>query len=253
MLDCLLRPIWNVTTSLPLDRDGSRDKGRFKLRNTCWPLPFFPTAVDMSDPPPGKQSKKSQLLRPLKGLFSRLHSRSPSSSRASISVNDAISAPQASYLAQSIIPHNEKVSASPTIGATSASQASYQGVNPHNATASISASPTNDTASVPQVIPQGTEYTAILDLPTTPSTPLTWEHRMKECGSTAYEGLKMAIQGIYDFSGSFPPLQTTAGALLTISKLVDVRGSLFSTCKYTNNISPIRGFLRIGRILNNLG
>ena len=48
---------------------------------------------------------------------------------------------------------------------------------------------------------------------------------MKECGSTAYEGLKMAIQGIYDFSGSFPPLQTTAGVLLTISKVVDVRGS----------------------------
>ena len=48
---------------------------------------------------------------------------------------------------------------------------------------------------------------------------------MKECGSTAYEGLKMAIQGIHDFSGSFPPLQTTAGVLLTISKVVDVRGS----------------------------
>ena len=60
---------------------------------------------------------------------------------------------------------------------------------------------------------------------------------MKECGSTAYEGLKMAIQGIYDFSGSFPPLQTAAGVLLTISKLVDVRGSLNSTCKYTNNVS----------------
>ena len=51
---------------------------------------------------------------------------------------------------------------------------------------------------------------------------------MKECRSTAYEGLKMAIQGIYDFSGAFPPLQMTAGVLLTISKVVDVRGSLYS-------------------------
>ena len=48
---------------------------------------------------------------------------------------------------------------------------------------------------------------------------------MKECGSTAYEGLKMAIQGIYEFSGSFPPLHAAAGVLLTISKVVDVRGS----------------------------
>ena len=63
-----------------------------------------------------------------------------------------------------------------------------------------------------------------------PSGPLTWEHRVKECGSTAYEGLKMTIQGIYDFSGSFPPLQTTAGILLTISKVVDVRGSMCFTC-----------------------
>ena len=153
----------------------------------------------MSNPPPGKHSKKSHLLRPFKRLFSK----SRSSSRQG---------------AQSVIPDNER--------------------------ASISASSTNNTASAPQVIPQGTEYTAILDLSSTPSAPLTWEHRMKECGSTAYEGLKMAIQGIHDFSGSFPPLQTTAGVFLTISKVVDVRGSLCSTCKYTNNDSyfPSEGF-----------
>ena len=154
-------------------------------------------------------------------------------------MNSVTSAPQASY--QSVIPHNENasISASPTTSATSASQASYraQSVTPHNEKGSISASPTIGATSAPQVIPQGTEYTAILDLPTTPSTPLTWEHRMKECGSTAYEGLKMAIQGIHDFSGSFPPLQTAAGVLLTISKLVDVRGSLYSMCKYTINVS----------------
>ena len=153
----------------------------------------------MSDPPPGKQSKKSHLLRPFKGLFSR--------SRSSFRQG-----------AQSVIPDNERTS--------------------------ISASSTNNTASAPQVIQQGTEYTAILDLSTTPSAPLTWELRMKECGSTAYEGLKTAIQGIYDCSAIFPPLQTTAGVLLTISKVVDVRGSPFSTCKYTNNDSyfPSEGF-----------
>jgi hypothetical protein len=54
---------------------------------------------------------------------------------------------------------------------------------------------------------------------------------MKEGGSTAYEGLKMAIQGIYDCSDIFLPLKTAAGVFLTISKVVDVRGSMCSTCK----------------------
>ena len=94
----------------------------------------------------------------------------------------------------------------------------------------------NSATSVTQVNPQGTEYTAIVELSTTPSGPPTWEQRMKEGGSTAYEGLKMAIQGIYDFSGSFPPLQTAAGVFLTISKVVDVCGSMCSTCKYIINV-----------------
>ena len=138
----------------------------------------------MSDPPPGKQSKKQRLLRPFKGLFSRLHSRSPSPSRQA------------------------------------------QSVTPHNASASRSASPANNATSAPQVNIRGTEYTAIVDLSTTPSGPPTWEHRMEEWGTTAYEGLKTAIQGIHDCSGIFPPLQATAGVLLTISKVVDVRGSM---------------------------
>ena len=168
----------------------------------------------MSDPPPGKQLKKSRLLRPIKGLFSGLHSHFPSSSCQGT---------------QSVT------------------------VTHHNATASISASPTNAT-SEPQIIPQGTEYMAILNLSTTPSTPLTWEHRMKECGSTAYQGLKTAIQGIYDCSGIFPLLQATAKLLLTISKVVDVRISL---CSQVNTLITvylsIREFQRIGRILNNFG
>jgi hypothetical protein len=142
----------------------------------------------MSDP-----SKKSRLLRPFKGLFSR-RGRSPSHQGA-------------------------------------------QSVTPHNASASISTLPTNSATSAPQVNPQGTEYTAILELSTTPSDPLTWEHRMKDWGSTAYDGLKAAIQGIYDCSSSFPPLHTTAGVLLTISKVVDVRRSMCSTCKYVIDLS----------------
>ena len=100
----------------------------------------------------------------------------------------------------------------------------YQGAQSDNATASISASPDSAT-SAPQANQQRTEYTAILELSTDPPS-LTWERRMKERGSTAYEGLKMALQGIYDFSESFPLLKTTAGLLLTISKVVDVRRSV---------------------------
>jgi hypothetical protein len=97
-----------------------------------------------------------------------------------------------------------------------------QSVNPDNANASISACAT----SVPQVNPEGTEYTAILEFSTTPSGSLTWEYQMKEWRSTAYKGLKMEIQGIYDCSSIFPPLQATAGVLLTISIAVDVSGSM---------------------------
>ena len=112
----------------------------------------------------------------------------------------------------------------------SPSQQRAQSVTPHNASASaISASPTNSATSVPQD-PQGSEYTAILELSTTLSGNQT-----KEWGSTAYEGLK--TEGIYDCSGIFPPLQTTAGVFLTISKVVDVRGSMFSTNKYIINLS----------------
>jgi hypothetical protein len=59
---------------------------------------------------------------------------------------------------------------------------------------------------------------------------------MKEGGSTAYEGLKTAIQGIYDCSDIFLPLKTAAGVFLTISKVVDVRVSIYSTFKYVINI-----------------
>ena len=142
--------------------------------------------VDMSNPPIGKQSKKSRLLRSFEYLFSR---RSWS-----------LSHPRA----QSV-----------------------------TANSNISASPTNSVRPESQVNPQGSEYTAILEL----SGPLTWEHRMKEWRSTAYEGLKTAIQGIYDCSVSFPPLQATAGVLLMISKVVDVRGSMCSMCKYIINVS----------------
>ena len=178
----------------------------------------------MSDLPPGKQSKKSRLLRPFKGLLSR-RSRSPSHQGA-----------------QSVTTHNEtaSLSASLTNSAPQANSPSPQGaqsVIPDNTSASISALPMNSATFAHQVSSQGTEYVEILELSTMPSGSLTWDHRMKDWGSTAYEGLKTAIQGIYDCSGMFPPLQTTAGVLLTISKVVDVRGSMCSICKYVIHVS----------------
>ena len=127
------------------------------------------------------------------------------------------------------------ISASPTNSAVFPQR--VQSATPDNAIASMSASPTNSATFVLQINPQGAEYTAILELSSTPSCPLTWEHHW---GSNAYEGLKMAIHGIYDFSGSFPPLHVTAGALLTIRKVVDVNALTF----HLHN----REFQRIGRI-----
>ena len=143
------------------------------------------------------------------------------------------------------------ISASPTKSAVFPQR--VQSATPDNAIPSMSASPTNSATFVPQVSPQGTEYMAILELSSTPSGPLTWEHRMKDWGSNAYEGLKMEIQGIYDFSGSFSPLHTKAGALLTISKVVDVRG--FCTLRVNALTFHLhnREFQRIGRILNSSG
>jgi hypothetical protein len=153
------------------------------------------------------------MLRPFKGLFSR-RSRSPSHQPVT---------PDNGSASRSASPANS-TTFSPQVN--SRSHLGVQPVTPHNATAT---SPRNNATSAPEANTQGAEYTAILGLPTMPSGPLTWEHQMKEWGSTAYEGLKMAIQGIYNCSGSFPPLQTTAGVLLTISKVVDVRGSMCST------------------------
>ena len=165
----------------------------------------------MSDPP-GKKSKKARLLRPFKSLFS---SRSPSHQGAQSGTSDNAIA---------------SISTSSTNIATSAPQVNpqspqgAQSVTPDKPIDSIS--PSNSATTAPQVNPQGTEYAAILELSTTPSGPLSLEHRMKDWGSTAYEGLKTVIQGVYDCSGIFPPLQSTAGVLLTISKAVDVRGSV---------------------------
>ena len=209
----------------------------------------------MSDRPPGKQSKKSRLLRPIKDLFSKSLSRPPSPSPshqgtqsvtpdnaiASISAlptNSATSAsqvnPQSHQEAQSVTPDNAIASISSSYTSTpQVKPQSPQGTQPvaDDATASTSASLMKSTTPAHQVNPQGTEYTAILELSSTPSGPLTWEHRMKAFGSTAYEGLKTAIQGVYDCSGMFPPLQTAAGVLLTICNVVDVRGFICSACK----------------------
>ena len=196
----------------------------------------------MSDRPSGKQSKKSRLLRPIKDLFSR---SSPSTSLShhgtqSVSADNAIasisalptnSATSASHVNPQSHQEAQSVTADKAIASTSAPQVNPQSpqgtqpVTPDSTTTSISISQMKSPTPAPQVNPQGTEYTAILELSPTPSGPLTWKHRMKAYGSTAYEGLKTAIQGIYDCSGAFPPLQTAAGVLLTICNVVDVRGS----------------------------
>ena len=239
----------------------------------------------MSDRPPGKQSKKSRLLRPIKDLFSKSFSRPPSPSPshqgtqsvtpdnaiASISAlptNSATSAsqvnPQSHQEARSVTADNAiasipVLSTNSTTSTTSTPQEKPQSpqetqpVTPDVATASISTSPMKSSTPAHQVNPQGTEYTAILELSPKPSGPLTREHRMKAFGNTAYEGLKTAIQGVHDCSGMFPPLQTTAGVLLTICKVVDVGGSMCSTCNYfITDISfcPFRKFQEIRRILN---
>jgi len=59
-------------------------------------------------------------------------------------------------------------------------------------------------------------YMAIVGVPAT-----TVDSTM---GSVVYEGLKTVLQGLYDCSDMFLPLKTAAGSLLTIFKIVDVRG-----------------------------
>ena len=49
---------------------------------------------------------------------------------------------------------------------------SVQSATPDNAIASMSVSPTNSATFVLQINPQGAEYTAILELSSTPSGPL---------------------------------------------------------------------------------
>ena len=67
-------------------------------------------------------------------------------------------------------------------------------------------------------------YAAIGGIATTIPVPAT---RIEKMGSAAYEGLKIALQGLYDCSDMFLPLKTAAGILMAIIKIVDVSGSVF--------------------------
>ena len=206
----------------------------------------------MSDRPSGKQSK-SRLLRPINDLFSKSFSRSlspsvtpdnaiASTSESALPANSALSASQVNphfhHEAQSVTANNAiaSITVSSANSTTSTHQVNPQSpqgtqpITPDTVTASTSTSLMKSVTPVPQVNPQGTEYMAILELSPTPSGPLTWEHRMKARGSNAYEGLKTTIQGVYDCSSIFPPLQTAAGVLLTICKVFDVSGSMYSVC-----------------------
>ena len=74
-----------------------------------------------------------------------------------------------------------------------------------------------DTESSAQAPPRiDNAYTAIVG-----STATTGDPTM---GSVVYEGLKTVLQGLYDCSDMFTPLKTATGGLLTIFKIVDVRG-----------------------------
>ena len=52
------------------------------------------------------------------------------------------------------------------------------------------------------------------------------QSQMQAAGSVVYEGLKTVLQGLYDCSDIFLPLKTTAGGLLAVIKIFDVRGSI---------------------------
>lgn len=52
------------------------------------------------------------------------------------------------------------------------------------------------------------------------------QSQMKAMGAVTYEGLKTVLQGLYDCSDIFLPLKTTTGGLLTVIKIIDVRGSI---------------------------
>ena len=188
------------------------------------------SATSAPQVPQGTHSPSPQGAQPL----------TPQIASASISATSAPQDPRGTHSpfpqgAQSVTPHISSVS----IPATSAPHVNPQGIcspSPQGAQSQI-ASASISATSAPQINPQGAEYTAILALSPTPPGLQTREHRMKEWGSTAYEGLKTAIQGIYDCSSIFPPLQVTAGGLLTISKIVDVCGSLCSACNYVIDVS----------------
>ena len=76
-----------------------------------------------------------------------------------------------------------------------------------------SGGPLNDSSS------QDNLYAAIGRIPTTAT-------QTQQIGSVAYEGLKTALQGLYDCSDMLLPLKAASGVMLTIIKVFDVRDSM---------------------------
>ena len=98
------------------------------------------------------------------------------------------------------------------------------------ASAQVPASQADGAAFSTQTPPRiNNAYTAIGGLPTTTVDPTV--------GSVVYEGLKIVMQGLFDCSDMFLPLKTTAGGLLTIFRIVDVRGfeAWFMKCYLMNH------------------
>ena len=87
--------------------------------------------------------------------------------------------------------------------------------------------PPNDAPSTSAPVPHQAgntdEYAAISGIPTMPLDGLTPGQRMKERGSTAYQGLIAVVQALSDCSDIFLPLKAACNVILTVHKTIDVR------------------------------
>lgn len=81
-------------------------------------------------------------------------------------------------------------------------------------------------------------YAAIGGLPTAVVHPT----QTQQMGTVAYEGLKIVFQGLYDSSDLLLPLKAASGVLLTILKVVDVRGLMLRSRIIHDYYCALEGF-----------
>ncbi|KAF8972031.1 hypothetical protein BDZ97DRAFT_1913280 [Flammula alnicola] len=167
----------------------------------------------------GKQSKRSALLDPIQDIYNRIRNRSPSPQPPQLVTGTELATKsftrqtvQKGFIAPSKMSGDEVANTNTPLPVSQANRSTS--VTP------ITKSPTSREPSE-NFNPQYNAYAAIGGLPTTVVIPETRVQRAKAVGSVAYEGLKLALQGLSDCSGMFPPLKTAAGGLLTIIKIAD--------------------------------